>query len=359
MTQDVVIITGVNGLVGSAAARLFGDLGFEVVGIDNNLRSNFFGADADSSIRVRDFAANFGSFTNFETDIRDIESVNSIFSYYGRRALAIIHCAAQPSHDWAAREPMTDFTINANGTLNLLEAFRKHASEASFVFMSTNKVYGDKPNEFEYEEQSERWSPSDQTLAERGFGETLGLDMTTHSLFGVSKSAADLMVQEYGRYFGLRTTVLRGGCLTGPLHAGTELHGFLSYLVKCAVKGHTYTVFGYKGKQVRDNIHSEDLAKAILCCVDDPSPGEVYNIGGGVENTVSIIEAIAIIESINSKYRLDYELNEKHRVGDHIWYATDLNKFQTRYPNWRPLIGVKEIIEQIIKFEEEFSKHED
>jgi CDP-paratose 2-epimerase len=351
MEKKVIVITGVLGLVGSASAVHFSELGYRIIGIDNHFRSIFFGPDAKQNITSESALSKLRDFVFIEEDIRNQAAIEKIFSNESKNLAAIIHCAAQPSHDWAAKDPMTDFTINANGTLVLLEAARKFAKEASFVFLSTNKVYGDKPNDLLYSEDELRWSPLDLEVKSNGFDENLGLDATTHSVFGVSKTAADLMVQEYGRYFELNTVCLRGGCLTGPLHAGAELHGFLSYLVKCAVTQRHYSIFGYKGKQVRDNIHTQDLVRAIQHYVDDPEPAQVYNIGGGVGNTISILEAMAFLEMIDSRFKVDYSVESDHRIGDHIWYASDLRKFQKRYPKWSPTVEIGSILETMASAE--------
>jgi len=352
MPEKTIIITGVAGLVGTASAAYFTAIGFTVVGIDNNLRQKFFGKDADTNKTSEHTLSNLPNFSLLSDDIRDEKAMNDIFAQHADGLVAVIHCAAQPSHDWAAREPLTDFSINASGTLILLEATRRFAPQASFVFMSTNKVYGAKPNDLTYAEEELRWSPTNSEIETYGFDEDLGIDMTTHSIFGVSKASADLMVQEYGRYFGLNTVCLRGGCLTGPLHAGAELHGFLSYLVKCAVHKRPYVIFGYQGKQVRDNIHTDDLVRAIQCYLDDPEPAMVYNIGGGPDNTTSILEAIESIKSINPNYSLEYSVNSENRIGDHIWYVSDLRRFKLRYPHWAPEISIQQILEEMVATEE-------
>lgn len=357
--NKTILITGVLGLVGSANAVHFSRLGYRIIGIDNHFRSIFFGSDAKQNITSESALSNLVGFTLIEADIRNQDAIDHIFSTNSDSIVAVIHCAAQPSHDWAAQDPITDFTINANGTLVLLEATRKFSKEASFVFLSTNKVYGDRPNDLEYSEHELRWSPIDLAIRSNGFGENVSIDATTHSVFGVSKTAADLMVQEYGRYFGLNTVCFRGGCLTGPLHAGAELHGFLSYLVKCAVTKRHYSVFGYKGKQVRDNIHTDDLVRAIQHYVEDPEPAQVFNIGGGVSNTISILEAIGLLEQIDSKFKVSYSVESNNRIGDHIWYATDLRKFQKRYPTWFPKIGIGSILETMAIAERDRSSHGD
>ena len=359
MEKKTILITGVLGLVGSATAIHFGKQGYNVVGVDNGFRKVFFGEDATQNLVGENALAKLPNFIFFEEDIRNQIGINKIFATYAKNLIAIVHCAAQPSHDWAAKDPIVDFTINANGTLIMLEATRKYAPDASFVFLSTNKVYGSKPNDFEYSEGPSRWTPLDVATESHGFNENLGLDATTHSVFGVSKTAADLMVQEYGRYFGLRTVCMRGGCLTGPLHAGAELHGFLSYLIKCAVNRRPYTIFGYGGKQVRDNIHTDDLVRAIHFFIDDPDIAQIYNIGGGVENTISVIEAIDLLSQIDPRYKLEFTIEGKNRIGDHIWYATDFRKFQNRYPLWAPRVGLTNLFEDMVRSEYDLGSHID
>jgi CDP-paratose 2-epimerase len=270
-----------------------------------------------------------------------------VFAAHGRSIALVIHAAAQPSHDWAAREPITDFTVNANGTLVMLEMTRRHCPDAAFIFTSTNKVYGDTPNRLPLVERETRWTVADDhPFAVHGIDETMSIDRSMHSVFGVSKVAADVMVQEYGRYFGLQTACFRGGCLTGPGHSGAELHGFLSYLVKCAVTGRPYTVFGYKGKQVRDNIHSFDLVNAFWQFVKAPRAGEVYNIGGGPDSNCSMIEAIALVERLTGR-RLQWSYSDNHRAGDHIWWVSDLRRFQSHYPEWSLTYSLDRTIEEI------------
>lgn len=362
------LVTGSSGLIGSQAVKFMIDKGYDVVGIDNNMRSYFFG-DAASTLNtaealIRDFPV---AFTLLKIDIRDYDELEKIFSV--SHFDIIIHTAAQPSHDWAAKEPMTDFSVNALGTMNLLELTRIYCPKASFIFTSTNKVYGDRPN-FSYEENSPDdlyrslqieenetryegyWK--DGSLA--SIDESMTIDQSTHSVFGASKLAADVMVQEYGKYFGMNTVVFRGGCLTGPDHAGAELHGFLSYLVKCIVHDKAYIIFGYKGKQVRDNIHSWDLVNMFWHYHMNPRPGEVYNAGGGRQNSTSIIEAIKTINSI--LYKKDgreqwkrHTYSSANRIGDHIWYITDLQKFKNHYPSWDLTISLDAIIEQMVEHE--------
>lgn len=344
------MVTGSAGLIGGAASRRFHDMGYEVIGIDNNLREYFFGADGQTSSAARVLAEGLSAYQHVNLDIRDYKSLESVFQSVGPRLEAVVHCAAQPSHDWAAKEPLTDFGVNAVGTLNLLELTRLHAPEASFIFMSTNKVYGDRPNGIALVETATRWTPLDSVKWGSGINEGMPIDESTHSIFGVSKVAADLMVQEYGRYFGMNTVCFRGGCLTGPTHAGAELHGFLSYLVKCVVQGRQYTVFGYEGKQVRDNIHSEDLVDAFVQYLHHPRPAAVYNIGGGVYANVSIIEAIEKIEFLAGR-RLDWKLGAEPRVGDHIWYVSDLSRFTSDFPQWKLRHTIDSTLEQMVAAE--------
>jgi CDP-paratose 2-epimerase len=349
--MSTVIITGSSGLVGSAAVAFFSEKGFNVVGIDNDSRKLFFGEEASTKTTGLALQAKLANFSLHEVDIREFGLIEKLFSNEGEEIFAVIHCAAQPSHDWAARDPMTDFAINAVGTLNLLEATRRHSPGARFIFMSTNKVYGDRPNSFDYEEKESRWSPPAASRWVDGFDESLSIDDSTHSLFGVSKASADLLVQEYGRYFGLKTAVFRGGCLTGPDHAGVVLHGFLSYLVKCVVHGRPYTIFGHKGKQVRDNIHTKDLIEAFWRFAQEPSEGAVFNIGGGNQANVSMMEAIELTQEI-AKRDLDFQISNEARIGDHVWYVSDTSKFQAAYPGWKVSIGIQQILEEMVAREQ-------
>jgi CDP-paratose 2-epimerase len=344
---SVAIITGAGGLVGAACARLFGGRGLHVIGVDNDMRRYFFGESASTRWSVERLRAAPFEYTHVDADIRDDAAIPQLFQRYGRDISVVIHCAAQPSHDWAAREPLTDFTVNANGTLNLLEATRRHAPDAAFVFVSTNKVYGDRPNFLPLVEGETRWEldPS-HAWAEHGIPEEMSVDATLHSLFGASKVAADILVQEYGRYFGLNTSCFRGGCLTGPGHSGAELHGFLAYLVKCALTGTPYTVFGYKGKQVRDNIHADDLAEAFWCWFRRPEPASVFNIGGGRHSNCSMLEAIAMAEEVAGR-PVSWSYAEDNRRGDHIWWISDTRRFQRAYPEWRYRYGVREIMQDV------------
>jgi len=346
--MDVIIVTGSAGLVGSETVKFMHELGFTVVGIDNNMRSYFFGDDGSTDWQRQSLERELANYRHEQLDIRNMDGLHALFGRYGKAVKAIVHCAAQPSHDWAAREPHTDFSVNATGTLNMLEAARAHCPEAVFLFTSTNKVYGDRPNSLPLVETPLRWTVhDDHPYAQYGIDEEMSLDQCKHSIFGASKVAADIMVQEYGRYFGMRTMTFRGGCLTGPAHSGAMLHGFLAYLVKCAVTGTPYTIFGYKGKQVRDNIHSSDLVNGFWQAIQAPRPGEVYNIGGGPRSNCSILEAIAIIEKQTGR-TMDYTIGEDNRIGDHIWWISDLRKFQAHYPGWQMRYGIEEIIAEII-----------
>ena len=341
------IVTGASGLVGSEAVRYFCEKGFRVIGVDNDMRRVFFGPDASTAHTAVALQEDFPTYTHLLHDIRDAETIMQVFATYNIEISLVVHAAAQPSHDWAARDPLTDFGVNATGTLNLLEATRRHCPEAVFIFTSTNKVYGDLPNFLPLHEEETRWELSEEhPYFDYGIDETLSIDRCMHSVFGASKVAADIMVQEYGRYFGLKTGVFRGGCLTGPNHAGAELHGFLAYLMKCAVTGTPYRIFGYKGKQVRDNIHSADLVEAFYQFFLHPEIGEVYNIGGGRASNCSMMEAIRLCEQISGR-EMDIELLPDHRRGDHIWWISDSRKFERQCPNWKITKSVKAILEDI------------
>jgi CDP-paratose 2-epimerase len=343
----VVVVTGAAGLIGSESVRFFADKGLDVVGIDNDMRRYFFGDDGSTAWRRSRLERDVKSYRHVDADIRDESAMDRTFAQHGRSIAVVIHAAAQPSHDWAAREPVTDFTVNANGTLTLLEMTRRHCPDAAFIFTSTNKVYGDTPNRLPLVERDTRWAVDDShPFAAHGIDETMSIDATLHSLFGASKVAADILVQEYGRYFGMKTVCFRGGCLTGPGHSGAELHGFLSYLVKCAVSGRPYTVFGYKGKQVRDNIHSADLVNAFWHFYQSPRAAEVYNIGGGPASNCSMLEAIAMVEKLSGR-RLEWSYREANRSGDHIWWVSDIRKFRTHYPAWDLSYTIEGIIEEI------------
>jgi CDP-paratose 2-epimerase len=346
--MSVAIVTGSSGLIGSETAKFLHDKGMDVVGIDNDMRSYFFGSEASTRWNTQKLADTLPRFSHRAVDIRDEPGVGQVFSQYGAAVSLVVHAAAQPSHDWAAREPVTDFTVNANGTLTMLEATRKYAPDAVFLFTSTNKVYGDTPNNLPLIETETRWecAPS-HPFAEHGIDETMSIDQSKHSIFGVSKVAADIATQEYGRYFGMKTGVFRGGCLTGPAHSGAELHGFLAYLIKCVVTGKPYTIFGYKGKQVRDNIHSYDLVNAFWHFFENPAPGEVYNMGGSRHCNVSMLEAISLIERMSGK-QLSYTLSEENRAGDHIWYVSDVRKFQRAFPKWRYAYDLERTLSEMV-----------
>ncbi len=343
----VAIVTGSAGLVGSESVRFLLDKGLDVLGIDNDMRAYFFGEKASTRWNTERLKK-LKRFTHVSCDIRDEKAIDRIFSELGRDVALVVHAAAQPSHDWAAREPVTDFSINATGTLVLLEAVRKHAPNATFIFTSTNKVYGDTPNRLPLVETELRWEvdPS-HPYAAHGIDESMTLDQSKHSLFGASKAAADLLVQEYGRYFGMKTAIFRGGCLTGPAHSGAELHGFLSYLVDCAVNERPYTIFGYKGKQVRDNIHSVDLVNAFWLFFENPKYGAVYNIGGSRHSNCSVLEAFDRIEEISGK-RPILSVSDKAREGDHIWWISDVRKFQKDYPQWSYRYDLKRTLEEMV-----------
>ena len=349
------LVTGSGGLIGSETSRFLLERDYEVIGVDNNMREYFFGNKGDTTGNVEWLRNNYQNFQNTRADIRSSE-INPIFRYEGPFDL-IVHTAAQPSHDWAAKEPKTDFEVNANGTLNLLEAMREYSPNATFIFTSTNKVYGDAPNNIPLKETETRWDYDLQGDFQRpelrrgvtgeGINELLTLDQSTHSLFGVSKAAADLLVQEYGKYFGLKTGAFRGGCLTGPQHSAVELHGFLNYIVDCAITGEPYTIFGYKGKQVRDQIHSSDVANAFWEFHQNPRPGEVYNLGGCRENAASMQEIITTLDK-DFGLKLNHSYSDENRIGDHICYYSDMSKFKEHYPNWKIRKSLKDIIREIV-----------
>lgn len=344
--MSIAIITGSAGLIGSETVRRFHSEGLDVVGIDNDLRAYFFGAEASTTpIRLKLEKA-FPRYSHRNVDIRNREAVDAIFCQYGGEIKVVVHAAAQPSHDWAVRDPHTDFGVNAIGTLNLLEATRQHAPEAVFIFTSTNKVYGDTPNRLPLIETGSRWEIDPAHPYREGIDETMSIDQTKHSLFGVGKVAADVMVQEYGRYFGMKTVCFRCGCLSGPAHAGAELHGFLAYIMKCTAAGRPYRIFGYKGKQVRDNIHSYDLIGAFWKFFQAPRSGAVYNMGGSRHSNCSMLEAIALCEEISGR-KLDASYVEDNRIGDHIWWISDVRKFQSDYPGWSYRYGIREILTEI------------
>lgn len=345
MAKGLAIVTGSSGLIGSESVSFFIEKGFDVVGIDNDMRSYFFGAEASTKWMMERLLHKYRPhYKHYDVDIRDYEKLSKIFKDYNPDI--VIHTAAQPSHDWAAQEPFTDFSVNANGTLNLLEAARQFASRAVFIYTSTNKVYGDAPNHLPFVELDKRWEIEKNHPYYDGIDETMSIDSSLHSLFGASKLAADILVQEYGRYFGMKTVCLRGGCLTGPAHSGTRLHGFLSYLVRCAIAGVTYHVYGYKGKQVRDNIHSHDFVNTFYHFFLNPKVGAVYNMGGARFSNCSVLEAIDMIEEISGK-EVNYIYEEKNRIGDHIWYVSSVEKFKKDYPEWEYTYDIRTMIEEI------------
>jgi CDP-paratose 2-epimerase len=345
--MPVAIITGSGGLIGSESVRHFVELGFDVIGLENDMRARFFGSDASTAHTTQSLVERYGDeFRSLELDIRDADGVSRVFAERAGEIELVIHTAAQPSHDWAASDPQTDFAVNANGTLNLLEATRLHAPDATFVFCSTNKVYGDLPNTLPLLELEQRLELPEEHQYYGGIDTTMSIDSSTHSLFGVSKAAADLLVQEYGRYFAMPTVCFRGGCLTGPNHAGTQLHGFLSYLMRCTMTGDPYTVFGYGGKQVRDNIHAADLVAAFEAFHRAPRPAAVYNIGGGRQSNCSMIEAIELCQEIAGR-ELSWSLGEENRIGDHRWWISDLTAFKREHPGWDIRYDVRDILGQI------------
>ena len=357
----IALVTGSGGLIGSEISQYLLKEKYKIIGIDNDARSTFFGPMASTQKNVQQLMMH-SSYHHYHVDIRSMHELQNIFQIGGRQIQVVIHTAAQPSHDWAVKEPITDFSINAVGTSNLLECTRLYCFDANFIFMSTNKVYGDRPNDSKFEELSSRWERYEEIpyevelMAKRdgvykkvlhsGIDETMSLDQSLHSLFGASKVAADILVQEYGRYFGMKTVCLRGGCLTGPQHAGAELHGFLSYLIHCAVHDNIYKIYGYQGKQVRDNIHTVDVAQIIWHIIQQPKSGEVYNIGGGRLSNCSILEAIEKINQLTGK-QLKTEYVDQPRRGDHQWYITDMSKFQKDYSSWSPTYNIDQIIEDI------------
>ncbi|MDI9860857.1 MULTISPECIES: NAD-dependent epimerase/dehydratase family protein [Bacteroidota] len=345
--MNIALVTGSAGLIGSEAVSFFSEKFDLVIGIDNNMRQYFFGQEASTAWNRNRLEEQFANYKHYQADIREVSQLEVIFKEFGADIKLILHTAAQPSHDWAAREPFTDFSVNANGTLNMLEMTRLHCPEAVFIFTSTNKVYGDNPNFLPLIETETRWEiDTNHQYFENGIDENLSIDHTKHSLFGASKVAADILVQEYGRYFGMKTGIFRGGCLTGPNHSGTQLHGFLAYLMKCAITGNHYTIFGYKGKQVRDNIHSYDLVNMFWHFYQNPRVGEVYNAGGGRFANCSMLEGITICEEITGK-KMSYSYSETNRIGDHIWYISDLSKFKEHYPTWNWKYGLNETLQQI------------
>lgn len=347
LKKKTVLVTGSAGLIGSEAVRFFANLGFRVLGIDNDARKYFFGPSASTSWNKRKLKKEIKDYTHYNVDIRNVKKIEEIFKK--NRIDLIIHAAAQPSHDWAAKEPLTDFTINALGTLILLEAYRKFTPNAVFIYCSTNKVYGDNPNKLPFVELDSRFEISKNHKFYNGIDESMSLDDNTHSIFGVSKTSADLMAQEYGKYFGLPTGIFRGGCLTGPAHSPAQLHGFLAYLIYCIANDKEYTIFGYKGKQVRDNSHSYDVISAFYHFYRNPKAGEAYNIGGSRYSNISVLEAIEKIERILGK-KAKVKFNPKNRIGDHIWYISDVSKFKKHYPKWDYTYNCDQILEELCKY---------
>jgi len=345
--MSVAIITGSSGLVGSEAVKFFCDKGFDVVGIDNNLRKYFFGNDGSTLWIKAQLKKKYKNFLNYNIDIRNIKKVEKIFKKYSRRISIIIHCAAQPSHDYGKNHPIIDFNVNATGTLNLLELTKKNCPNASFIFMSTNKVYGDNPNNLKPFELNKRWELKKNNKYFNGIDENFPIDNCVHSFFGVSKTYADLIVQEYGKNVGLNTVCFRGGCITGPNHSGAKLHGFLSYLVKSCLSKRKYSLIGYKGKQVRDNLHSNDLINCFWEFFKKPKKGAIYNIGGGRYSNCSILEAIEIIEK-ECQIQIKKNLIKSPRVGDHIWYISNNSKFKKDYPKWKQKYNTRKIITELI-----------
>jgi CDP-paratose 2-epimerase len=341
----VALITGSAGLIGSESARFFAGKGYHIIGVDNDMRTYYFGEGSSTAWNREQLAKELGTeYEHYAVDIRDREAIEAIVKKH--MPDIVIHTAAQPSHDWAAKEPHTDFSVNALGTLVLLESVRQFAPEATFIFTSTNKVYGDRPNELPLVETDSRWEIEPTHSFRNGIDESMSIDQTLHSVFGASKVAADVMVQEYGKYFGLKTGVFRGGCLTGPNHSGAQLHGFLSYLVKCIATGKPYTIFGYKGKQVRDNIHAYDLVNMFWHFHQNPRPGEVYNAGGGRQSNISMLEAIEKIEALTGK-KAQVTYDDTPRMGDHIWYISDLAKFKSHYPEWDITYDIDAILQDL------------
>jgi CDP-paratose 2-epimerase len=333
-------------LIGSESVRFLAEDGYDVLGIENDMRAVFFGPEASTSHVSAALERDLDGFRSVRLDIRDDDGIRSLFERHRHQIELVIHAAAQPSHDWAASDPQTDFTVNANGTLNLLQAARDFTPDATFIFMSTNKVYGDRPNFLPLVEHETRLElPTDHEYFD-GIPTSMSLDHCTHSLFGVSKAAADLMVQEYGRYFEMPTVCFRGGCLTGPQHAGAKLHGFLAYLMRCTVTGLPYTILGYGGKQVRDNIHAHDVVRAFAAFHASPRPAAVYNLGGGRESNVSMLEAIEMCERIAGR-SLEWTLSDAARVGDHRWWVSDLDAFKTDHPEWELTFGIEDVLEDI------------
>ena len=345
--MSLAIITGSSGLVGSESVNFFCDKGFDVIGIDNNLRKFFFGNDGSTIWIKKNLQKRNKKFTHLNLDIRNYGGLEKIFKKYKNKISIIIHCAAQPSHDYGKKFPFLDFHVNATGTLNLLELTKKFSPNAPFIFMSTNKVYGDNPNKLKIFEKKTRWELGNKDKNFKGIDEKFSIDNSTHSFFGVSKTYADLIVQEYGKNVGLKTVCFRGGCITGPNHSGAKLHGFLSYLVKASIENKKYSLIGYKGKQVRDNLHSNDLVSCFWEFYKRPRHGEVYNMGGGRFSNCSIVEALDLVENL-CNIKIKREIIKTPRVGDHIWYISNLNKFKNHYPKWKQKYNTKKIIEELI-----------
>ena len=348
--MSIVIITGSTGLVGSEAVNFFCDKGFDVVGIDNNLRKFFFGKDGSTIWVKNKLLKRNKNFKNLNLDVRNYKKLKKIFKKYSSNISLIIHCAAQPSHDYGKENPIIDFNVNATGTLNLLEFTKKYCPDSPFIFMSTNKVYGDNPNKLKLIEKSNRWELSKKNKYFKGIDENFSIDHCTHSFFGVSKTYADLIVQEYGNNVGLKTVCFRAGCITGPNHSGTKLHGFLSYLVKSSLSKKKYTIIGYKGKQVRDNLHSFDLVNCFWEFYKKPKKGEVYNIGGGRYSNCSVVEALNLVEKLTN-IKIQRQIIKTPRVGDHIWYVSNLSKFKKDYPEWKQKYNTKKILKELIEYQ--------
>lgn len=347
--MNIAVITGSAGLIGSEAVEFFSQKFDRIVGIDNNMREYFFGTDGSTVWNKERIERGIQNYNHYSPDIRNYDDVEKIFKEYGQDIKLIVHTAAQPSHDWAAKEPLTDFHINATGTLNLLELTRLYCPKAVFIFTSTNKVYGDNPNYLPLVEGETRWEIDEKhPYYKNGIDEKMSLDNTKHSVFGASKVAADIMAQEYGKYFEMNVGVFRGGCLTGPKHSGAQLHGFLAYLMKCAITRKKYTIFGYNGKQVRDNIHSLDLVNLFWHFYQNPKQGEAYNVGGGRFSNCSMIEGIKRCEDITGNL-MDYEYSNTNRKGDHIWYISDMSKFKEHYPEWTWQYGLTDILNQMFE----------
>ena len=347
--MSIAIVTGSGGLIGSESVAFLVEQGHRVIGFDNDMRAQFFGPTATTAPTTERLARQYDTFTALDLDIRDAHAVDRVFAQHARDIELIVHAAAQPSHDWAASAPQVDFAVNANGTLNMLEAARAHAPDATFIFTSTNKVYGDRPNFLPLEEGPMRLELPVDHRWYGGIDLEMPIDLCTHSIFGVSKVAADLMVQEYGRYFDMPTVCFRGGCLTGPQHAGAQLHGFLAYLMRCTATGEPYTIFGYGGKQVRDNIHAHDVVRAFAAFHDNPRPAAVYNLGGGRASNVSMLEAIEMCERIAGR-TLDYTLSDDPRIGDHRWWISDMGAFERDHPQWSLTFGIEDVLQEIHDF---------